>query len=104
MKRLPILCLSAFAAMSLRAAAAEKPVTFTKDIAPLVFGNCTVCHRAGEVGPFPLTTFAEVKKKAETIATAIDDRLMPPWRADEGAERFHDARALKPEEIALFDQ
>ena len=30
-------------------------------------------HRTGEVGPFPLTTFAEVKKKAETIATALGD-------------------------------
>ena len=104
MNRLPILCLSAFAAISLRAAAAEPAVTFTKDIAPLVFENCTACHRTGEVGPFPLTTFAEVKKKAETIATALGDHVMPPWRADEGAGKFRDARSLKPEQIALFEQ
>ena len=104
MKRLPILCLSAFAVLPLRAATAEHSVTFTKHIAPLVFENCTSCHRAGEVGPFALTTYAEVKKKAETIATALGDRVMPPWRADEGAERFHDARVLKPEQIALFER
>ena len=98
------LCLSAFAAVSLHAAAADAPVTFTKNIAPLIFENCTQCHRTGEVGPFPLTNFAEVKKKAETIATALGDRVMPPWRADEGAEKFHDARVLKPEQIALFEQ
>lgn len=104
MNPLPILCLSAFAALSLRTAAEEPAVTFTKDIAPMVFENCTTCHRPGEVGPFPLTTFAEVKKKAETIASALADHVMPPWRADEGAEKFHDARALKPEQIALFEQ
>ena len=104
MKRLPILCLSVSAAMSLHAAAAEPPVTFNRHIAPLVYENCMVCHRAGEVGPFPLTTYAEVKKKAETIATALGDKVMPPWRADAGAETFHDARALKPEQIALFEQ
>jgi mono/diheme cytochrome c family protein len=84
--------------------AAEPTVTFTKDIAPLVFANCSACHRTGEVAPFPLTTYAEVRKKAETIATALTDKVMPPWRADEGTERFHDARALKPEQIALFER
>ncbi len=104
MPRFAIVYLSASAIISLSAPAAEKPVTFTKDIAPLIFENCTACHRVGEVGPFPLTNFAEVKKKAETIASALVDRIMPPWRADEGAEKFHDARVLKPEQIALFEQ
>jgi mono/diheme cytochrome c family protein len=102
MIRVPLLCLSTLAC-ALAAAAAESPVTFNKDIAPLVFENCTQCHRAGEVGPFPLTNFAEVKKKADTIATALTDRVMPPWRSDEGGEKFHDARVLKPDQIAKFD-
>ncbi len=104
MKRLLPLLPTTLAVLSLPSVAAEPTVTFTKNIAPLIFENCTVCHRAGEVGPFPLTTFAEVKKKAETIATALSDRVMPPWRADEGAAKFHDARVLQPEQIALFEQ
>ena len=104
MKPFSILCLSVSASVALHAAAAEQAVTFTKHIAPLVFANCLVCHRAGEVGPFPLTNYAEVRKKAETIATVVADRAMPPWRADEGEEKFHDARALKSEQVALFEQ
>jgi len=86
------------------AGAAEAPVTFNRDIAPVVFENCLSCHRRGEVAPFPLTTYGEVKKKAETIASALSDKVMPPWRADEGAEKFHDARVLKPEQVALFQR
>ena len=85
-------------------AAEGQPVTFNRDIAPVVFENCLSCHRRGEVAPFPLTTYAEVKKKAETIASALSDKVMPPWRADEGAEKFHDARALRPEQVALFQR
>lgn len=104
MKRLLILLPATLPLLSLPSGAAEPTLTFTKNIAPLIFENCTVCHRAGEVGPFPLTTFAEVKKKAETISTALNDRVMPPWRADEGAAKFHDARVLQPEQIALFER
>jgi mono/diheme cytochrome c family protein len=81
-----------------------RAVTFNRDIAPVVFENCMSCHRKGEVAPFPLTNYAEVKKKAETIATALSDKVMPPWRADEGAEKFHDARAVTPEQVALFQR
>ncbi|MCB0429170.1 MAG: hypothetical protein H6585_03335 [Flavobacteriales bacterium] len=39
-------------------------VTFNRDIAPIVFHNCTPCHRPGEAGPFPFTNYAQVKKGA----------------------------------------
>jgi hypothetical protein len=29
-------------------------VTFTEDVAPIVFNNCTSCHRPGENAPFSL--------------------------------------------------
>ena len=61
------LCFAAAASPGAAANAAEAPVTFNHDIAPMVFENCLSCHRKGEVAPFPLTNYAEVKKKAETI-------------------------------------
>ena len=36
--------------------------TFNRDVAPLVFKNCAACHRPGEVAPFSLLTYADVKK------------------------------------------
>ena len=32
---------------------AEGQVTFSRDVAPIIFEHCTACHRAGEIGPFP---------------------------------------------------
>jgi thiol-disulfide isomerase/thioredoxin len=31
--------------------------TFNKDIAPILYQNCTTCHRPGEVAPFSLLTY-----------------------------------------------
>lgn len=54
--------------------------TFTKDIAPIVFAKCAGCHRPNQVGPFPLLTYADVKKRARLIAQVVSQRIMPPWK------------------------
>ena len=36
--------------------AAQTPLSFTKDIAPVVFAHCASCHRPGDIGPFSLLT------------------------------------------------
>jgi len=41
-----------FAGVALNAAT----VTFTRDIAPIVFAHCASCHRPGEAAPFSLLT------------------------------------------------
>src|SRR6476619_885617 len=41
------------------------PVTFSKDIAPIVFNNCAQCHRPNGSGPFELLTYNDVKKRAK---------------------------------------
>ena len=43
---------------------AQGPVTFTEHIAPIVFQNCTVCHRPGEIGPFSLLNYRDVASTA----------------------------------------
>ena len=41
-----------------------EPITFNKDIAPIIFHSCAPCHRPGEAAPFPLLTYEEVKSHA----------------------------------------
>ena len=57
--------------------AADK-ITFTENIAPIVYQNCATCHRPGEAAPFSLITYEDVKKRAALIATVTQMRYMPP--------------------------
>ena len=79
-------------------------VTFNKDIAPLVFKNCATCHRPGEVAPFSLLTYDDVRKKAKIIVSVTQDRFMPPWHAEPGFGEFRDSRRLSDQQIGLFKQ
>lgn len=101
---LPTLAIAAPGSSSDDKPAAKGAPTFNKDIAPILFQNCASCHRPGEVAPFPLLSYADVQKRAPLIATVTAQRIMPPWKADEGIEKFHDARRLTDEQIAMIQQ
>src|SRR6185437_16569792 len=77
----------------------KHPITFSADVAPILYANCVSCHRAGEVAPFPLISFEQVKKHAHQIVDVTGSRTMPPWKADAGAEMFLDARRLTDAQI-----
>ncbi len=81
---------------------ASKSVTFNKDIAPLVYGHCASCHRAGGIGPFPLLTYAEVARHASQIVSVTERRYMPPWPPEHGYGDFAGDRSLSPGQIRLF--
>jgi len=55
------LILGALLALPMGAAAqtpaTERPVTFAKDIAPILQQNCQVCHRPGSMAPMSLLTY-----------------------------------------------
>src|SRR2546422_6601600 len=73
---------------------AEQPVTFTKDIAPILFNHCAVCHRPGQPGPFSLLDYNDARKRAKQIAEVTTSRYMPPWLPEPGYGEFADSRRL----------
>jgi mono/diheme cytochrome c family protein len=82
--------------------AAVAAPTFDKDIAPMIYKNCAVCHRPGEVAPFSLLNYGDAGKRAKQIARVTGDRIMPPWKAEAGFGEFANDRHLTPEQIALI--
>jgi hypothetical protein len=78
-------------------------VTFTRDVAPLVQAYCVTCHRAGEVGPFSLESYEDVRKRARQITVVTKSRLMPPWKPELGFGHFRDERRLTDREITLLE-
>ena len=73
-------------------------LTFGKDIAPIIFENCTSCHRSGGAAPFSLTTFQQVNRKKNTILEVTQSGLMPPWPADRNYSHFLGERYLSAED------
>jgi mono/diheme cytochrome c family protein len=78
--------------------------TFTRDIAPILYSHCVVCHRPGQVAPFSLLGYDDAKEKGMEIAEATAARRMPPWRArtDRGFPLYRDASVLSERQISTL--
>jgi len=80
------------------------PVTFNKDIAPIVFEHCAVCHRPGQNAPFALLSYPDVQGRAEKLLGVVTRRAMPPWLPDGEFGQFVGDRRLSTNQIALFQE
>lgn len=86
------------------ACGAAGPVTFNKDVAPIVFANCASCHRPGGDAPFSLLTYADVARHATAIAEQTRARHMPPWLPEPGDVPISGVRRLSAEQIDTIQQ
>jgi hypothetical protein len=88
-------------AFAVAAVAADQsfPVTFSKDVLPILQKNCQNCHRPGQVAPMSLMSYKEARPWAKAIKIAVSLRQMPPWFADPKYGHFANDRSLKQSEI-----
>jgi hypothetical protein len=88
--------------LTMQGKSSETPVTFNRQIAPIIYQNCSSCHRPGEAAPFSFLSYNDVVKKANTIAKVITSHIMPPWKAEPASYPYRDERRLTTEQIALI--
>jgi hypothetical protein len=100
MRSVPALALAGLVIGS--GAASYAAVTFNHDVAPVLYRNCTYCHRPGEAAPFSLLSYRDAEKKGRTIAKVTASRTMPPWKAEAASYAYRDERRLTDEQIALL--
>ena len=77
-------------------------VTYSADVASIIQENCTVCHRAGGIGPMELVTYENVRMYAPLIKIKVVNRVMPPYYYDNDVgiqELQHDWRLSKKTSI-----
>jgi hypothetical protein len=91
--------LVALLAMPAAAAAADAPVTFTKDVAPILYKSCVECHRPTMFAPMSLLTYDEARPWARSIKQRVVTRVMPPWGADAPHGLFKNDPSLTQKEI-----
>lgn len=90
------------AANSSAPAAVPDKVTFTEHVAPILYQNCTRCHRPGEAAPFTLITYEDARKRGRQIAEVTARRFMPPWHAESGHIEYSNERRLTDAQIAVL--
>ena len=84
------------------AAIASTQITYAHDVAPILARNCETCHRTGQIGPMPLTSYTQAAAWRGDIKKWTSDRQMPPWKADPGAGDFQDSRRLSNHDVATL--
>ncbi len=94
----PVALLATFALSQPVAAQSASAPTYTRDVAPIFFAQCTTCHRPGEVAPMSLMTYKDARPWARAIATQVKNGTMPPWHADPAIGHFANERRLTPDQ------
>ena len=93
------------------AAAEDRPVTFTKDVAPILQKHCQQCHRPDTIAPMSLITYEQVRPYARAIkqrtqlAYVLGNRgAMPPWFLERnvGIQQIKDDVRLSDAQIAML--
>ena len=84
------------------AQASEAPVTYSSQIAPILYKNCTGCHHTGGSGPFSLMTYADAKRWSGVMESVTQSRYMPPWLPEPGHGDFAGNRRLPQTDIDLI--
>jgi peroxiredoxin len=70
------------------------PVSYAKEVAPILASKCVSCHSEGNIGSWSMTDHAHIKQMARTIEETILSRRMPPWDADPLFGKFKDNPSL----------
>ena len=86
------------------AADAAKPVTFSKDVAPIFQAKCQECHQPDSIAPMSLLTYQQARPWARSIKERVATRQMPPWHIDKtvGVQKFKNDMSLTDEQIATI--
>lgn len=77
-------------------------ITFSDHIAPIIYENCTPCHRPNQIAPMPFTNYEEVSAYASMIKYVTEIKYMPPWKATNSNHVFDHERGLSDHEINLI--
>jgi hypothetical protein len=86
-------------------------INFSEDISPIIYNNCTSCHRPNEIGAFlPLENFDDIYNNRSLITYVIggDDEtrhnnpIMPPWPPNREYSTLLYERYLEDYEIDLI--
>jgi hypothetical protein len=78
---------------------APAAVTFTHDVAPILYQHCVSCHHPGDIAPMSLLTYKDARPWAAAMKEAVITKKMPPWKADPHFGKWSNDPRLSDAEI-----
>src|SRR5689334_8041755 len=57
------------------------PITFNKQVLPILQRSCQSCHRPGQMAPMSFLTYQSTRPWAKAMKAMVTTRTMPPWFA-----------------------
>jgi mono/diheme cytochrome c family protein len=78
---------------------AKPDVTFSRDVAWILYKHCAECHRSNDIAPFSVLTYQDVRPWARSIREKVITREMPPWHADPRYGDFKNDARLSSKDI-----
>jgi hypothetical protein len=90
--------------INLTSKSTAQQTTYQADVASIIRVHCIECHQKGGIGPFALTSYEDVAKRAKFIGKVTQSRYMPPFRADRTFQEYANERGLSETEIATIQQ
>jgi hypothetical protein len=73
-------------------------LTYHADVRALIEQKCVGCHQEGNIGPLPLTSYAEVYAVRAAVAASVQSGSMPPWKASSECNDYLNDFSLSMEE------
>lgn len=80
----------------------DAKTTYYTDVKPIVDAKCLGCHSEGGIGGLVFETFEQVSAQKEAMRYDVENKIMPPWPADDDCRSYEHDRSLSDEQIALF--
>src|SRR3954469_1760639 len=90
--------LAGFLTLAATTAAFSAEVTFSHDVAPVLYKHCVSCHHPNDIAPMSLLTYREARPWAAAMKQAVVTGKMPPWKADSHFGEWSNDARLSPAE------
>lgn len=75
-------------------------ITWSGQIAPLIFSNCSNCHNSNGIAPFELMNYQDAFENGSDIMENVQSRKMPPWPPDPSYSQLAHPRILSEQQIS----
>lgn len=81
---------------------AQYPVDYNTHVKPILQTHCMPCHNGNNIGTMPLTDYKNVSAYAKMIGYVTQNKIMPPWKAEQGYNHIKNTNTLSDKELKLI--